>query len=129
MGVFRSSNYAEQSRSTSPFALLRLCTAAHNDFWLVTLTYARYFEQTPAFYSYIRRNRNSATRRLIPVQAWMCSIAREIKEERKSIVNCGIESRESFQLFYIRYGMENTIRENFCNEKKRNKNSKLLNGM
>lgn len=25
--------------------------------------------------------------------------------------------------------MENTIRENFCNEKKRNKNSKLLNGM
>ena len=59
----------------------------------------------------------------------MCSIAREIKEERKSIVNCRIKSRESFQLFYIRYGMENTIRENFCNEKKRNKNSKLLNGM
>lgn len=128
MGVFRSSNYAEQSRSTSPFALLRPCTAAHNDFWLVTLTYARYFEQTPAFYSYIRRNRSSATRRLIPVQAWMCSIARNKRREKNY---CKLWNRISRIVSTILYSIWNG-KYDFVMKKKRKgnkKRSKLLNGM
>lgn len=45
-----------------PFSPCCVLAPPHNDFWLVTLTYAQYFEQTPAFYSYIRRNRSFATR-------------------------------------------------------------------
>lgn len=45
-----------------PFSPCCVLAPPHNDFWLVTLTYAQYFEQTPAFYFYIRRNRSFATR-------------------------------------------------------------------
>lgn len=117
--MFRSSNYAEQTRSTEqpsnplrrPLFRLRHPPRrfpAHNDFWLVTLTYARYFEQTWPFYFDSNATEVSRTRvQLILVQLYKLKLLQERKKCHVRAVKCIVEYIYATKVINSRQNREN----------------------